>query len=119
VLAAISLPIVAAFSDRSSPSPVREIRLVAKDMAFYLEGQSAPNPTLRVRPGEHIRLILRNQTPGMSHDLVITTWQIRTPLLARRGDEAVVSFRVPDRAGSSTYHCSPHSEMMRGRIVVE
>ena len=119
LVAAALLPIMGASSDReASPTP-REIRLVAKDMTFYLEGHNTPNPTLRVRAGEQIRLVLRNETPGMSHDLVIKPWQVQTPMLEKKGEEAVVSFRVPDRAGTATYNCTPHAEMMRGSINIE
>lgn len=113
------LPIVAASRDRAAATAPREIRLVAQDMTFYLEGHSAPNPTIRVRAGEHIRLVLRNETPGMSHDLVIRPWQVQTPMLQKKGEEAVVSFRVPDQTGTATYNCTPHAEMMRGNISIE
>lgn len=119
LLAAALLPIVAASGDRAASPAPREIRLVAKDMTFYLEGQTTPNPTLRVRAGEQIRLVLRNETPGMSHDLVIKPWQVQTPMLAKNGEEAAVSFRVPDRTGTETYNCTPHAEMMRGSITIE
>lgn len=118
LLAAALLPIVGASGDGAA-SPPREIRLVAKDMTFYLEGHSTPNPTLRLRAGEQIRLVLRNETPGMSHDLVIKPWQVQTPMLAKKGEEAAVSFRVPDRTGTETYNCTPHAEMMRGSITIE
>jgi plastocyanin len=119
LLAVALLPIVGASGDRTASPAPREIRLVAKDMSFYLEGQSTPNPTLRVRAGEQIRLVLRNETPGMSHDLVITPWQVQTPMLAKNGEEAAVSFRVPDRTGTETYNCTPHAVMMRGSITIE
>lgn len=119
LLAAALLPIVGASGDRAASPAPREIRLVAKDMTFYLEGQTTPNPTLRVRAGEQIRLVLRNETPGMSHDLVIKPWQVQTPMLAKNGEEAAVSFRVPDRTGTETYNCTPHAEMMRGSITIE
>jgi plastocyanin len=113
------LPIVAASGDRAASTAPREIRLVVRDMTFYLEGQSTPNPTLRVRAGEQIRLVLRNEQPGMSHDLAIATWQVQTPSLQSKGEEATVSFRVPDRPGTAIYSCTPHAQMMRGRISVE
>jgi plastocyanin len=104
---------------RAASTSPREIRLVARELAFYLEGQSAPNPAIQVRAGEQIRLVLRNEMPGMSHDLVIKSWQVRTPMIQKKGEEAVVSFRVPDRSGSTTYSCTPHAEIMRGSISIE
>jgi plastocyanin len=117
--AAALLPIVGASGERAASTAPREIRLVVKDMTFYLEGHREPNPTLRVRAGEQIRLVLRNDQPGMSHDLAIKPWQVQTPVLEKKGEEAVVSFRVPDRAGTATYTCTPHAEMMRGSISIE
>jgi plastocyanin len=112
------LPIVAASRGVEAPPP-REIRMVVRDMTFYIEGQNEPNPTLRVGPGEQIRLALRNEDPGMSHDFAVGSWQVMTPLLSGRGAEAVVVFRVPLRRGTYTYNCTPHAELMRGSLQVE
>ena len=119
LLAAALLPIVVASGDRAASPIPREIRLVAKDMTFYIEGHSTPNPTLRLRAGEQIRLVLRNETSGISHDLAIKLWEVQTPMLSKKGQEAVVSFRVPDRTGIATYSYTPHAEMMRGSINIE
>ena len=56
------MPVVA--NPRTGP---REIVLVARDMAFYLEGSDAPNPTIVVKPCEEVRVIVRNQDPGITH----------------------------------------------------
>jgi plastocyanin len=117
--AAALLPIVGASRDYAATASPREIRLTARDMAFYLEGHDEPNPTLTVRAGEQIRLVLRNAMPGMAHDLVIASWQVQTSMLQKKDEETVVSFRVPDGAETVTYHCTPHAEMMRGSINIE
>ena len=114
----VLLPIVAASRATGAPSP-REIRMVVRDMTFYIEGRDEPNPTLRVRAGEQIRLVLRNDDRGMSHDFAVGSWQVTSPLLNSRGAEAVVVFRVPQRQGTYTYNCTPHAEIMRGNIQVE
>ena len=41
-----------------SGSSVREIVLVIRDMAFYIEGQTTPNPKLRFKANEDVRLSL-------------------------------------------------------------
>jgi plastocyanin len=112
------LPILASSRATGTPSP-REIRIVVRDMTFYVEGQDEPNPTLRLRAGEQIRLVLRNEDPGMSHDFAVGSWRVMTPLVTARGAEAVVVFRVPQRRGSYTYSCTPHATIMRGTIQVE
>ena len=96
----------------------REIRLVARDMTFYVEGQADPNPTLRLRAGETVRLMLRNEDKGMTHDFAIPEWGAVTRRLDG-GEEAAITFRVPDRPASQTYTCRPHSKVMRGTILVE
>jgi plastocyanin len=99
-------------------SAVREIRLVARDMTFYVEGQDEPNPTLRIRPGESVRLVLRNEDPGMTHDIAIPEWGAVSKRL-EAGEEAAITFRAPDRPVSQPYNCRPHSKIMRGTILVE
>jgi plastocyanin len=96
----------------------REIRLVVRDMTYYEEGQNTPNPTLHVRRGEQVRLLLRNEDVGMSHDVAIRAWNTGTGIINGRG-EAVVAFRAPATAGEETYACTPHGQMMRGTIRVE
>jgi plastocyanin len=118
LIVAALLPIVASSRGTGTPSP-REIRIVVHDMSFYIEGHDEPNPTLRVRAGEQIRLVLRNEDPGMSHDFAVSSWRVMTPLLNARGAEAVVVFRVPQRRGTYTYSCTPHARIMRGTIQVE
>ena len=96
----------------------REIHLIARDMTFYIEGDETPNPTIRLRAGEDVRLTLRNEDPGMDHDLAIRAWNVATRLLEGKARDAIV-FRVPDARGSEVYACTPHAMMMRGTIVVE
>jgi hypothetical protein len=96
----------------------REIRLVARDMTFYLEGSTEPNPTLAFRAGEKVRLILKNEDAGIDHNFSIPTWDASTRLLEGRGEDAI-EFKVPKRKGSEKYTCTPHSEMMRGTIRIE
>ena len=96
----------------------REIHLVARDMTFYLEGQPEPNPTLRLRAGESVRLVLRNADEGMTHDFAVPGWKAATRRI-ESGEESSVTLRVPGRASSETYTCRPHSKIMRGTILIE
>jgi len=123
LVAVIVVCVAAAVPRLSVPTPApdtdapREIRLVVKDMTFYVEGQDSPNPTLHARSGERIRLILSNAEPGMSHDFRIDAWRVHTRLLKGKGQDSV-EFTVPDARGSHEYRCTPHAEMMNGTIVV-
>ncbi|MEP6916513.1 MAG: hypothetical protein ABJC89_12745 [Acidobacteriota bacterium] len=114
VAAAAILPRIA----WSSSNGVREIHLVVRDMTYYADGQDTPNPTLHVGRGEQVRILLRNEDAGMSHDFAIRAWSRGTGVIDGRGD-AAVEFTAPDSPGVETYACTPHGEMMRGTIRVE
>ena len=115
VLAATLLPMVAS----SQGDDVHEIRLVVRDMNFYVEGESQPNPTLNVRAGEKVRLMLTNDDPGMRHDFVVADWDVATRVLDDRGQQDSVTFDAPANPGDHVYHCTPHAKMMRGTIRVQ
>ena len=117
IAAAAWLPRVVA--SRDPAKPVREIRIVAKDMAFYVDGDRTPNPTLRVKAGEQIRVVLRNDDPGMTHDFAVTPWELATKTLTVKGEWDAVTFRVPAVRGTIPYQCTPHSQMMKGTIAIE
>jgi hypothetical protein len=96
---------------------VREVRVVAREMTFYLDGQSAPNPTLFAYPGERLRIVFRNADVGMSHDFVVRPWRVSTRLLKGKGEDAI-EFTVPMTRGTYPYSCTPHAGMMGGALVV-
>src|SRR5262245_34848221 len=99
---------------------VREIRLVARQMTYYLEGSNVPNPTLLIRRGDQVRIVLRNDDPGLIHDLGIDAWRMRTQLLDEKTrNVGTVQFQAPDRPAETSYSCTPHGQMMRGTIRVE
>jgi plastocyanin len=96
----------------------REVNLVIRDLAFYLDGAGEPNPTLTFRRGEKVRLVLKSEDAGMEHDFVVKDWKIATKAIHGRGEE-IATFKLPKRAGTATYFCTPHAGKMRGAIVVE
>jgi plastocyanin len=100
----------------SSAEP-RTIHLVVKDMTFYVEGEKTPNPTLYARPGERVRLVLRNTQSGISHDFTIDSLKVHTRVLKGVGEDTI-EFRAPVARGSHAYRCTPHAAMMNGTIVV-
>jgi plastocyanin len=113
-LVATLLPIVA-----SPNEPARDIEVVVRDMTFYVDGSSEPNPAITLRAGEQVRITLRNEDPGMRHDFAIGAWTVGTKMLANRGDQDSLEFRVPSVRGTETYRCTPHSKMMSGTIRIE
>jgi plastocyanin len=111
-------PLTAERAAESGSGRTREIVLVARDMAFFLPGETTPNPVLRLKRGERIALTLRNEDAGIAHDFAIPAWDVATKKLDGEGSDRVV-FRVPDKAGPADYLCNPHAVMMFGAIAVE
>lgn len=107
----------------AEPEP-REVRLVARDMAYYLPGGTTPNPTLSFAPGERVRVVLVNEDLGLAHDVVAPGLGLATPLVLGRptgqgrGAVATDVVRAPDRPGTHEYVCSLHPVLMRGLIEV-
>lgn len=100
------------------PAPAREITLVARGMTFVLDGSpGTPNPTIPLRAGERIRLVLKNEAPGLLHDVEIPAWKVEVEQI-RAGQSANVVFTVPDAPGRHEYRCRPHSELMHGFVDV-
>ena len=114
---AVLIAVVAAVLPRivNTREQVHEIRLVAKDMTYYADGSEDPNPTLRLVPGEQVRVTIRNDDRGMSHDFGIPEFRVGTGIV-EFGAEKSVTFKVPDNPSAATYICTPHSAMMSGRI---
>jgi len=110
--------LVCAIALSAGAAPARDIHVVARDMTFYVDGRAEANPALRVRRGEHVRIVFRNEDAGMKHDFVIPEWDIESKTLSGKGETAI-TFRVPDHATSGIYFCTPHASMMRGTIAVE
>jgi plastocyanin len=54
----------------------------------------------------------------MTHDFAIPDWKAATKRI-EAGEEAAVTFRVPDRPSSQSYRCRPHAKIMQGTILVE
>jgi plastocyanin len=109
------LPVMAERADRGAS---RTILLVARDMAFYVNGVGEPNPDIHVKPGEQITLMLRNEDAGMTHDLAISRWNASTRELRGTGTDRI-TVTVPAKKGTAEYVCRPHSIVMRGSIVIE
>jgi plastocyanin len=117
-LAALIALIAVTAGCESAARPEREIVLVAVGMTFALEGQlDAENPVLSLRAGERIRVVLRNEAPGLLHDFAIPDWGVAIDEV-RAGESGATTFTVPDTPGRFKYHCRPHSEMMRGVVEV-
>ena len=105
------LPLVA-----GSPEP-REIIVVARQMAFYVNDEVTPNPTIHAAPGERVRITLISQDPGFDHDFAVAAWRVNSAVLHGEGRNSIV-IQVPDKPGVTTYVCTRHAFMMKGIIEV-
>jgi len=111
----------------------REISIVARNMAFVIEtpdstrstesrdsrdlmGQS--NPTITVKAGQKITIILRNDDPGMEHDLVIEGLHVEIDVTSF-GQTTRLTFTAPREPGTYVYLCSFHPRSMRGVFIVQ
>ena len=97
---------------------VREVTLITRGMAFAIPEQpDAPNPMLRVRGGERVRLVLKNEAAGMMHDVAIPAWNVAVDAIPS-GQSASTTFTVPAGTGQVEYRCRPHAGMMSGVVQV-
>jgi plastocyanin len=117
VASVVAIAMAVAAIGSTAKSRVREITLVARDMAFYADGGSSANPVLHAHPGERLRITVVNGAPGMVHDLVIDAVSASTPLLTT-GQVGAIEFTAPERAGTYPYRCRPHALMMKGVLSV-
>lgn len=110
--------LLAALLPAVTRTPTREVALVVKGMAFYLESDlTTPNPIIEVKAGERVRVVLRNQDRGLTHDFAVPAiGAVTNEIPWNQSDELV--FDVPDEPGIYEYVCQPHRLMMRGTIRV-
>jgi len=86
-------------------------------MTFYMDGAGAANPVLRARPGELLRVTMRNSDAGFVHDFAVADLGVVLRPV-QGGAIGSVVFRAPREEGSYLYVCQPHAQMMRGRLEV-
>jgi len=91
--------------------------LVARDMAFYLEGSTAPNPTIVVKPSEEVRIVVRNQDAGITHGFAVGSLRAAIDRIEPGATERK-QFRAPAKPGQYEYLCPPHAQMMKGVLLV-
>jgi plastocyanin len=113
-----ALMLLSALLPAMSGTPTREITLVARGMAFYLDGApDEPNPTIEAKAGERVRIELRNEERGMTHDFAVPAVDAATDAIDWRA-RARVTFDAPATPGTYEYVCRPHRLMMKGVIRV-
>ena len=113
----VSVKVMAALLPVMTSSVDREVTLVARGMAFYVDGDPAPNPTITVKAGETVRVVLKNQDRGMTHDFAVPALDAGMRLI-NWNETDDVTFDVPSTPGTYEYFCNPHRLMMSGQIKV-
>jgi plastocyanin len=117
VAAAIVVATSLAVTLSSGADAAREIVLEVRGMAFYMDGAGAANPVVRARPGELLRVTVRNSDAGLVHDFAVADLGVVLRPV-QGGATGSVVFRAPREEGSYLYVCQPHAQMMRGRLEV-
>jgi hypothetical protein len=107
----------AAISLRAS-APDLELTVIARDMAFYLEGDPTPNPTIRLERNRRVRIHFINEDQGIQHDLLLPELNLATELLPGDGSRATLTFRTPKEALDSRYSCTLHMAMMTAALEI-
>ncbi len=98
----IFLPVVA-----DSEAAPREIVLVTRDMAFYLEGQQIPNPVVTMTAGETVRIVVRNKDAGIGHNFEVPVEKVagQTTSLIKTIEAAVASGNLPTKTSTLCDWC--------------
>ena len=115
VAAAVSVTVASCAAPHAAP---REITLVAQGMTF--RRAAAPqdvNPVLILRAGERVRLVVRNETPGVLHGVEIPAVNVTIEELGRGQSRGIV-FTVPNVPGRYEYRCPAHAAIMRGAVEI-
>ena len=118
VVTAVAVVALGAFAVAVTRPAPREITLVVRGMAFYLDGNERPNPTITVKAGERVRVVLRNEERGIHHDFAVPSLRAALDPIGWNESSEVV-FAVPETPGVYDYWCRPHMLMMRGKIIVQ
>lgn len=118
VAVAATVLVVGGLLTARSLTPSREIVLVARGMSFYAQGDpSTANPTITLKAGERVRIVLRNEDRGITHDFAVPVFNAAADLVDWNEQSEVV-FAAPETPGRYEYVCRPHQVMMRGVVVV-
>jgi len=119
LVALLALVLAVRAAARTDPADgARTVVLVARAMTFYVEGLPDPNPRLVVARGETVRFVLRNDDPGMGHDLSLPSLGSRSRLLRDAGTTAELVVTMPESPGEHPYLCSLHAQVMFGVLQV-
>ena len=119
-LAGLLVFAVMAFNNRAeNGSAPREIVLITKDVVFQNASQpNEPNPTLRLKNGETVKLTLLNQEPDkVLHCFTIGGLGVKTSRHLAAGESETLTF-TPREKGVFSYACLMHP-MMAGTLIVE
>ena len=117
IATAVVVVLLGAFAVALTRPAPREVTLVARGMAFYLENSDLPNQTLTFKAGERVRIVLRNQDRGNSHNVVVPAVSAEfQPIGWNQSADVVLT--VPDTPGTYEYWCRPQMMMMKGTIIV-
>lgn len=114
----VAFVVIGAMVAAVSRTPAREVTVVARGMAFYLADDPSPNPTIRVKAGERVRFVLRNEDRGFVHDFAVPAAGGAVDQVSWNETNAA-TIEMPSAPGTYEYVCRPHRLMMSGTLIVE
>jgi plastocyanin len=118
--AGVTVLAVMAFTwSQPATAPPRELVLLAKEITFLDAAQPGEtNPTLALKKGEPVKLIVRNEETGqVLHCFTIGGLGVKTSRSLSAGESEELTF-TPKRKGTFAYACLMHPGM-GGKIVVQ
>jgi plastocyanin len=117
-IVAVILMVVVGVARVVTRGNVREITVVARDMAFYADrDEKTANPVIEVKAGETVRIILKNRDRGMTHDFAVPALGASTHAIDWNEEDEMTIY-VPKKPGTYEYVCQPHVLMMKGTLKV-
>lgn len=120
LLAVVFILSVSAFNGgKPENTAPHQIELVAAGVAFHLADRpDKPNPTLTLKKGESVKLVIKNSEPGkILHCFTIGGLNVKTSGSLSAGESETLIF-TPKKIGNFMYACLMHPNMA-GKIVVE
>jgi plastocyanin len=108
----VAFLVAAGMRSEAEPETIREIVLEARGTSF-----DGDNPTLVLRPGERVRVVVRNDDPGVEHSIAIPELGIERRDVGP-GEQVAFEVEAPQH-GVIDYVCPQHLPLMKGKIVVQ
>lgn len=116
---ALALTVAAFYGGELGGAAPREVELLATGLTFRLaDRQDQPNPTIKLRRGRPVKLVIRNSDPDrVWHCFSISGLNLKTTKSLAGGEAETLIF-TPKKKGTFAYACLMHPPMV-GKLIIE